>query len=51
MFPDKHVYKKDGRYWELTDFVLRVWAARIVGVLKCFAHLSYLLFYTRSKVK
>lgn len=31
MFADEHVFKKNNRYWELTEFVLRVWAARIVG--------------------
>jgi len=29
-FPDIRVYEKDGRYWELNDFRLRIWAVNMV---------------------
>lgn len=29
-FPNIRVYEKDGRYWELNDFRLRIWAVNMV---------------------
>ena len=29
-FPDMRVYEKDGRFWELNDFHLQIWAVNMV---------------------